>query len=1391
MHARRQRFLSGLVVVVFALSANAFADYRLILRNPAELEEIARNALEAIFPDYAPHMGRAPEFFLSERKAVIHDVVFHEKGQAGRTLFRVGTLQAYFRLVPPALVRLELEDPEGVIRIDREGRVNFETGGEVSGSRPTLYSDLHVKVEGGQLRVINDFEGQGSDVLLTRVHAEVDVTRDLRVQGTGGAQLGLVVPLGDGHSFQVPGLEPGRRFRPLVQGLGFSVARAVDGRVQAEVSVRGGELSPRLRSLIPPLFQREVWDELDPSGTFDATVRLDADGDGARVATTVLPRAAVRPRGFPLEITDITGRFEVNVHVPWSAGAPDFIGVTWDGVASRASGGELRSRGSVFPGGDDENVSLFVNVDVKDLFIGPEFRAALPADIRGVYDEFDPEGTVKRARVIIFKGPFQDDPQLSVHIDELGGALSACYLDFPMRLQELHGTFQIREDANVEIHAGGTFQHGGRARVDAHVVRGDLMHVDIKGAGIPLGPHVLAALPPRAREIVRAFRPSGGQADVHVVVEKPHARALAQPTIDVSLRDVAVAHEEFDYPLTTSGKLRIRPRFPAGARAEDDPDPEKIDLQLDLSGWGEGVVAATASGALTIAPEGGPFEGAIHVRAAQARLDEPLRAALPPTLARVWERLSPSGVVRRVEAVVEGPERMRFKGEGADLGVRLAEFPYPLRIDAFDVSRDGRTVRLHEARAGAAGGDGRLVARGTILQPSTADGRPVVDLDLEASDMPIDEALVAALPEGGARDLLEGMQPHGRASARLRVLVPPGDGPPRVDGPLELRGVQLYLHEVDPSLSGLGEEPMQGVEGTLQLQVPDRVELTALRGKLSGAHVEATGVIAATPPSSPVAGAALGGLEGVLAATSAVAPASVDLTVHVGDLVLDEHTRAMAGPAAAGVFERFRPEGPVDLQVRVHRAPLAPSTRVRLRARPRGVTVVPTFLPLRMRDLEGEVEVEDGEPVRIDLTARVGGGTLVVRRDRGAEARFPGGGALGRVYEVALRDFARPLDPRERAELERELPDPGGVRSLLSSLAPEGPIDAHAFIYQPYEERAPVRWVAELRTGPLGEAGAPARPDFALSAGLRFDGIRGVVRASGSVAELDRGAAEGELELERIDCWKQTARGLRGRFRLQDGVLSFGLRGQPAVAELYGGRLKVITEFALQTGQYRGWVGLEEARLQRAMEELGELREERSGVAARPYTGILDAELAFYGGGKGLGGKDVPLDGAGWVKVRGTNLLLVPGFDWLRIIADALRRENSRPLAFETMAVDLGLRPDRLVLRGVELRAPSGFTLYGADGEVLFPSGELRNLTLRPVDTDIDVLQRVLENAPLTGFNIQGKLWDPTPVPLPLASAVEKLLRAIIPGGDERDASGDAPRGDPDPDDVDAPRAPE
>jgi hypothetical protein len=96
--------------------------------------------------------------------------------------------------VPPRLERLNVIEPEGVLRIDREGNVNFETGGEVSQAPPTLLNDLRVQVDGGRLRIINQFEGQNTDVLVSDLHADLDVTTDLAVKGRGGALVGLVVP---------------------------------------------------------------------------------------------------------------------------------------------------------------------------------------------------------------------------------------------------------------------------------------------------------------------------------------------------------------------------------------------------------------------------------------------------------------------------------------------------------------------------------------------------------------------------------------------------------------------------------------------------------------------------------------------------------------------------------------------------------------------------------------------------------------------------------------------------------------------------------------------------------------------------------------------------------------------------------------------------------------------------------------------------------------------------------------------------------------------------------------------------------------------------------------------------------------------------------------------
>lgn len=1358
MHARQQHFLVALGVVAFALTANTYADFRLFLRNPAELEEIAKQALDALFPGYAPSMD-APEFVLSERRAVLRNLVFREKGDNGRTLFRVATVEAEFSIVPPALRRITVIEPDGTIRIGEDGSINFDTGGEVDAAPPTLYADLHVRVEGGHLRVKN--ERDGTDLLVTDVGAEVDVTRNLVVEGHGTARVGALYdpkdPLAEGPRESARGAPDDLRFRPLFPLVGFDLAHDINGRIRAEVRLQGGECSPQLKSMIPEPFRSAIWDELSPSGAVDARVRVGVDEQGLRVASTILPLGtAIRPRGFPRDITDIRGRFEVVVALPRGAARPELVQVGWESVTAHVGTGNVRSRGSAFPGNPGENLTLMVYVDAYDIPLDEDLDRALPPDIREVYRQFDPQGSIQRAHVLIFKGPWAEEPQLSIHIDELAGSISAMYRDFPLRLQQVRGQFDIREDANVQIKASGTFLRGGDASVEAHVVKGDLMDITVRARGLPVGPELVACLSDGVRARVEPFHLDGGHADIDVRIEKPRKDALPQPTIAVGLREVGMAHAEFPYPVTMNGRLQVVPRFPAAARPGDDSDPERVDVDLDLQGYGPGVVAAVVSGAIALSPQGS-FQGRLSGRAQAVTLDAGLRRALPEGLREVFDRLDPRGTAHDLAIVVESPERFTARGVGGKAGgddelvVTPRHFAYPVQVDAFDVERVDEVVRLRALRGRTPKG-GRWTGSGLVTL-SGDDTPPVVDLGVEAKGVRVEAALIEAIPAGAALDLLRGMRPEGQADASLRIHVPP-DGGPEVHGTLDLEQATVHVDRVDPSLVGLAGEPVTGLSGRLRLAIPDGVTIDRLEGRLAGARVEASGSISAASSASPAAPG-----SGGVAATDSGAT-GVDLTVQLDGLVLDARTRAMAGPMAADTLARFRPSGPVDLRAHVVRD--GAGARVNLVVRPKGMTVVPDLFPLQVEELTGELEIDDGEPVRIDVAGRVGAGRLRVKRSRDAEGRFPGGGSRGRVLDIELERFVRPVDPRDRAALERELPDK--LLSLFTTFNPTGPVDVHAFVYQPLDERAAVRWVAELRLGDPGPRplARDARPpdELAFQAGLRFEAIRGVVRLSGTIPELARGSCEGELALDELEWKRQTVKNLRGRFRLDDGVLNVGLRGSPLTGELYGGRLKVLVEYAVQTQRYRGWVGVDSGRMGQALRELTRLREKPDPEADRelPNSGTLDLQLTFNGGGKSLSGRELPLDGTGWLHIVGANLL--PRLD----VAGAIARLVGGGQGPEEIHADFKLRPDMADLERVELGTAGGATLYGSGGSLDF-DGNL-DLTLLMFDTGNDLLQSLFEN--LVGVHLVGKLWSPTPLPIPFATVIDRLRQAVMPGGPKK-----------------------
>jgi len=164
----------------------------------------------------------------------------------------------------------------------------------------------------------------------------------------------------------------------------------------------------------------------------------------------------------------------------------------------------------------------------------------------------------------------------------------------------------------------------------------------------------------------------------------------------------------------------------------------------------------------------------ITVEAADISADAELRSALPKQFAHLWDALDPKGLVAAVVHVYRGAE---FEHEHVDVTLELdgrasvtySGFPYPLekvrgqlRIRDDDVSLDIQ----------AATGPMRCTIHGAIAGINTP--RPDVDLKIDATSLPLNETLEAALT-GPVREAVSDLRPSGEAGRiTARVLASEG-----------------------------------------------------------------------------------------------------------------------------------------------------------------------------------------------------------------------------------------------------------------------------------------------------------------------------------------------------------------------------------------------------------------------------------------------------------------------------------------------------------------------------------------------------------------------------------------------------------------------------------------
>lgn len=294
-------------------------------------------------------------------------------------------------------------------------------------------------------------------------------------------------------------------------------------------------------------------------------------------------------------------------------------------------------------------------------------------------------------------------------------------------------------------------------------------------------------------------------------------------------------------------------------------------------------------------PSNGPLN--LHVEVFELELDARLKAKTPPDLAMLWDEYQPSG---RVNVALDA---VRLKpGEKVEIATTL---------DCLDVAMDYHwfryalehvrgtlrcTEELIEVDMATTIGGKPLTCKGTITDP----GRPeaIVDLDFAAGAMPIDDKLMAALPDD-ARKVVQEFHPTGtvRGTTKVRRTPPQGpeDDPERghitVDSHLDLNSNCAMMWD------GL-KYPIKNLTGHLELH-PDRWIFTNMRGTNGLATIEAGGEVT----------------------QNAKGDREVKLSLKADHLPFDQQLRDALPAEWQATWALLNPKGSSKVQVNIHAKP--------------------------------------------------------------------------------------------------------------------------------------------------------------------------------------------------------------------------------------------------------------------------------------------------------------------------------------------------------------------------------------------------------------------------------------------------------------------------------------
>ncbi|WP_253159688.1 AsmA-like C-terminal region-containing protein [Stieleria tagensis] len=733
-----------------------------------------------------------------------------------------------------------------------------------------------------------------------------------------------------------------------------------------------------------------------------------------------------------------------------------------------------------------------------------------------------------------------------------------------------------------------------------------------------------------------------------------------------------------------------------------------------------------------------PLQAELSVSASNLMLDQRLAAIIPAKLEAGWHKFEPHGLIDVPKASfnIRGNEiqtTARITCKGVD--INYDRFPYPIRhvTGTLDI-RDNRASsemmsgriggRLmqclfdvptkpgsEQARVFSVAMDGPIAIDGELLQALTPRGEPTTKL----------ETFVRSLNPLGAIHLRRGtlrMDDQGIKEHDLELNV--SDGTLRFDKfPYPIYNVAGEIHVVNDLVTISGFHGANANGGAITCDGRYRIAPQASSRNSPGAFAPATNALVDEP--------------------------SLQLDFGASRISLDESLRSSLPEASQQTWDSLWPSGVLD-SMEIHLSQADPGAPLSLNVAGRQfdskrigsdtLRLQPSAIPYRLDIIDGAVRYEGGR-VTID-SIRAEHGQSMVSADGGCE-RLPDGRWL---LTVDVHSGSRLIPD---AELTNALPEQ--MRGALRGLNLRGPVGLRGLcktlLSDPLHPEPEFEWdiALQLEGNRIGDVGPVHDLRGELSVNGRKDaaGLR----------------AQGEVRIDSMHVNDLQITQLRGPYQIQGDQLrlgnigSSGIAAHPLEGRLFDGTLRMDGSVKLSDASFDVRLGLDQAKVQVLLAELGHAQNDLSGT--------LVANMTL----EGLLGTTELLRGRGKATVDNANLYQLPV---LIQLLNVLSISPTEDVAFTNAEIDYTLIEDQLEFSNLKLWG----SLIALHGSGTLDRRQELDLTFNTRVSPRNMFTRIIrplgdQRYTLWSVDVKGPLSSPT-IERRALDSVGQTLERLFPG---------------------------